>query len=218
MSDAAATSPGKQLCDAQGDNCRKCSDSECNNEVATWTSSLRCYKCDSATGDSCHFDQSQSLSSRCEYDLQIGADDHCFSYFDGERALRGCIHDAPADIQAKCAAGSDECRLCETVDCNAEEIETNGQCYYCDGTVDANCETLFGHNPVYCPVGDRTGCFRSQIGELWWEVPLGILIIPEFTTYRWHRGPGLPDPLGGGRALNLHATGYAVQNLHGRQL
>lgn len=165
MSDAS-TSPGKQLCDAQGDNCKKCLTSDCNTEVATWPSTLMCYKCDSATGNGCHSDQSQALSSRCGYDLQIGAADHCYSYFDGQRAIRGCIHDAPADIRSKCEAGSADCQLCETTDCNVAEIETNGQCYYCDGSLDETCATLEGQVPVYCPAGDQPGCFRSQIGKM----------------------------------------------------
>lgn len=110
-------------------------------------------------------DQPSGQSSVCDYSLVVGRPDQCYLHYDGEKVSRGCIYNAPFEIQSKCLGGSSECKLCTTAECNAEKVDHNGLCYFCDGTKDANCAALTGYSPIHCPAGDRKGCFRSQIGK-----------------------------------------------------
>lgn len=164
MSDVATT-PGVELCTGQGENCSKCSTSECNSISYTYTSELSCHVCDSTTNPNCEANQATMQSTRCGYQIGLGVVDKCYKYFDGTSLQRGCLYNAPNEIQSRCARGSADCQLCEGAGCNSAEIETNGQCYYCDGTVNNNCESLTGIATIFCPLNGRKGCFRSQIGK-----------------------------------------------------
>lgn len=164
MSDAE-THPGKLLCDSQGDNCVKCTGSECNRNILTTQSTLSCHTCDSATDPNCSLDKATSETTACGYSLVLGVVDQCYQHSDETGIRRGCLHNAPIEVKAKCDAGSEECKLCGENGCNSDAIETYGQCYSCDGTTNSNCETLTGVSSIYCPAGERQGCFRSEVGK-----------------------------------------------------
>lgn len=127
-------------------------------------SELSCHVCDSATDASCMDDQSTAMTTLCSYNLVVGRADQCYSYQDGNSMRRGCLYNSPIDVQMGCESGSEECNLCGTSGCNSKEA-SYGQCYFCDGTSDSNCETMVGVESMECPKGDSSGCFRSQVGE-----------------------------------------------------
>lgn len=91
--------------------------------------------------------------------------DQCYTHKSQDKISRGCLHDAPFDVQLSCNVGGEECELCGASGCNAKEVETYGQCYFCDGITDDNCADLNGLSPIYCPKGEQKGCFRSEVGK-----------------------------------------------------
>lgn len=145
-------------------SCSYCSTKNCNAYVATVPSELSCHVCD-PTDPNCKADKSSDPSIRCDYSLVVGREDQCFLYQNEDKITRGCLQNAPFDIQWACISGTGECSLCGTSGCNSEEVELNGYCYFCDGVTDSNCAALTGVPSVYCPKGENKGCFRSQIGK-----------------------------------------------------
>lgn len=70
MSDAA-TSPGKQLCESEGENCTKCTGTECNNNVLKING--KCYFCDGTEDTNC-----ASLTGISSIPCPDGDQDGCF--------------------------------------------------------------------------------------------------------------------------------------------
>lgn len=146
-------------------SCSFCNTADCNGNIATVPSELLCHVCDASTDPNCKKDQSNDITTLCNYNLIVGRVDQCYVYHDGEKFGRGCLHNAPFDVQLSCSLGEDECKVCTTSGCNADAIESYGECYFCDGVIDSNCANLIEVPSISCPKGDTKGCFRSQIGE-----------------------------------------------------
>lgn len=153
-------------------SCTVCLNEDCNTQPPIAPSTLSCHICDTTSDPSCQNDQTNAPTSYCPYSLVIGRPDECYQYYDGEKVSRGCLYNAPFEVQMSCAGSSDECQLCSTSGCNSAKVETNGICYSCDGTEDPNCESLSEFPTIMCPAGDRQGCFHSQIGKRRGEVKL----------------------------------------------
>lgn len=125
-----------------------------------------CHICDSSVDPTCLEDQSNAISTLCDYNLVVGREDQCYTYVNGDTVTRGCLHNSPLGLQVNCATGDSKCSLCGTSGCNSEGYtkESYGECYFCDGTIDSNCEIMVDVPSIECPKGDRQGCFRSEIG------------------------------------------------------
>lgn len=146
-------------------SCQKCTGNDCNVAIATVPSELMCYICDSSVDPDCVSDQSNAVSTLCNYNLVVGRADSCYVHDNGETVRRGCLNNAPLDVQMSCAGGEEACGLCGDSGCNSDAIEGYEQCYFCDGTTDSNCETMVGIESMVCPKGDHKGCFRSEVGK-----------------------------------------------------
>lgn len=74
------SSVGKQLCAAEGDNCNKCTRSECNSEKIE--TGGQCYICDETNGEKCT-DVADLTSEYCPLGENLG----CFHSQIGEIIL-----------------------------------------------------------------------------------------------------------------------------------
>lgn len=147
-------------------SCLYCTGNDCNYGVATVPSELHCHVCDSAVDADCDADKSTGVATLCDYKMVIGREDQCYTFQTGNRFMRGCLYNSVFDVQFKCMMGEPECNACGTNGCNSAKLEAPSVCYSCDGTDDPNCATLTGLVAKECPKGEKSGCFRSQVGKL----------------------------------------------------
>lgn len=165
MSDEAA-SEGKVLCDALGTSCTVCPGDECNSAQPGAPTTLQCKKCDSDSDPTCMDDKTGAASQLCLYNILAGQPEHCYTHKSGTgKVVRGCLLEASAEVQDQCQAGELGCTICTGSHCNADKVESDGTCFFCDGTQDENCASMTGISPILCPAGEQKGCFRSQIGR-----------------------------------------------------
>lgn len=146
-------------------SCTVCTNNDCNTSPPVVASELSCHICDSTTDPNCAADQSNSQTTRCPYSLIVGLPDQCYEYDVGDKVMRGCLYNAPFEVQMSCSGTSGDCKLCSTSGCNFAEVVESELCYSCDGTSNSNCASLTNIPSIKCPAGERGGCFRSQVGE-----------------------------------------------------
>lgn len=154
--------PGYTGCPAGNDYCVECDRNFCNAAAIPWWR-IKCHQCEGVGCESTSWDTIKYCDNYMD-------DDQCYSVVgdvNGDlQVYRGCMSDIDTHPGKQlCETQGEACSKCSRSECNSEVLETYGQCYSCDGTTDPNCAALNGITPVYCPQGNKQGCFRSQIGE-----------------------------------------------------
>lgn len=129
-------------CTPQSNNCKQCSDNNCNGEVFP-ANRLSCYHCEGPNTDhECYnsLESSSHLSYPCE---TFNFRDSCYFYITDKNVIhRGCLSDI-ADVSATeiCQANPDKCRTCQTSNCNVESVMKAPElaCLTCDTTGGEDC-------------------------------------------------------------------------------
>lgn len=133
--------------------------------MATLPSTLSCHICDSSTDPECYSEKAAGGATLCDYKLVIGREDLCYAHEADGKLTRGCLYNAPFEVQFACSAGSDACKVCGTTGCNSDEVVPAEECYHCNGLTDSNCASMTEVSLITCPKGESQGCFRSQVGK-----------------------------------------------------
>lgn len=120
------------MCRREGSNCKTCPGNDCN----TKPSFTACLQCDSRLDRNCLIEPELVANQTCRNYL-----DKCYTHFENNIVLRGCLSEAPTEIRTKCNANNLSCTVCNGD--GANEI-CNGigvgdeRCYVCD-SIDPNC-------------------------------------------------------------------------------
>lgn len=128
-------------CFAQSNNCKICSDNNCNGEVFP-ANRLSCYHCEGPNTDhECYnsLENGAHLSHPCEtYNFR----DSCYFYITDKNVIhRGCLSDA-VNATEMCQTNPDKCRTCQTANCNVESVMKAPElsCVTCDTTKGPDCK------------------------------------------------------------------------------
>uniref|UniRef100_A0A1B0CYG3 DUF753 domain-containing protein n=1 Tax=Phlebotomus papatasi TaxID=29031 RepID=A0A1B0CYG3_PHLPP len=157
------TSEGNTQCNAAGDQCIKCTDSNgCNNQPAVRSPTLSCIKC-AANDVACLWGFSSAAAQACVNDVWLGSEETCFRVQSGSSAIRGCTLDSPND----CPESSSACTRCTGNACNTATYKRQ-QCLLCSTTATGqdNCGSEpEEYNALECSGDDQTyesrGCYVS---------------------------------------------------------
>lgn len=131
-------------CSSQSDNCRQCSDNNCNGEVFP-ADRLSCFHCEGAdSSETCYntLGGSSELSHTCEI---YNVHDSCYFYVDENKVVhRGCLSD-DANATESCQEDPKKCKTCQTSNCNSESIMKLPEisCITCDTTNGEDCNWGF---------------------------------------------------------------------------
>lgn len=121
------------MCRQNGDYCKTCFGNDCNAKVRF----ERCLDCDSRVDINCLLPELASIKTCRNYA------DKCFTHFDNNHVVRGCLSDAPTAIATKCQSNSLSCNLCNsnnTEICNGNTMGGDERCIVCDSRTDPLCE------------------------------------------------------------------------------
>lgn len=121
------------MCRREDGNCKTCSGNDCNAKLR-FTS---CLHCDSRTDKNCLIEPELVANQTCRNYM-----DQCFTHFENNIVQRGCLSEAPTEIQTKCDAHSLSCTVCNGDDaneiCNGISVGDE-RCYVCDSRSDPDC-------------------------------------------------------------------------------
>lgn len=150
-----------ELCVKNGDECKVCSESNCNAR----TTFVRCLNCAISDDRQCAINPQKAESKICAM-----YDDQCFTHIERFNVLRGCALDKEPPFIDQCRSNAEKCEICDTLsdgnDCNNRAIAME-TCVECDSVMDQNChENPHEYKDKICSnldTDDRLGCYLKVV-------------------------------------------------------
>lgn len=112
-------------CAKNDDDCKTCSESNCNSQPLFQT----CLHCNSEQDDHCIENPELAISKVCK-----SYTDECFSYIGNRTFSRGCLNEQNYKFISDCRRNNKKCQTCNRktgTGCNTERILTE-TCIECD--------------------------------------------------------------------------------------
>lgn len=155
-------SPGTDFCLKHNEQCMKCSERGCNDDRLGWGKPLSCVKCTSSSDENCETAVESFDSVECE-PIVLGYLNRCFTHTNDSIVQRGCLFEAPEEIQNNCYKSTDDsCLLCSESNCNNVKAYVGDYCYECDSSEDSNCtNNVLPYMEKKCE-SSRRGCYLMR--------------------------------------------------------
>lgn len=154
----------KDLCESNGDNCKTCSEQNCN----TRTVFESCFHCNSSVNPLC-----LSLPDYVHPKVCTKYDDVCFTHISKYGIERGCLDEYDISVKTDCKQKR-KCATCTTKKygggCNSDNVIMEN-CVECDSDNGDDCQNMpeLYENKVcseftyYTYQSEREGCYLLQV-------------------------------------------------------